>query len=375
MNGEARLLAAARRERADCTPVWFMRQAGRCLAEYRQLRRQYDILTLARTPELSTQVTLMPVERFGVDGAVMFADIMLPLEAMGAPFEIQPDVGPIVHHPIRTRPDVARLRVVEGEEATPYVMETIRLLRRELAGGKAALIGFSGAPFTLACYLIEGRPSRDYAKAKGLMFSDPATWHALMDKVADQVISYLQAQVRAGIQVAQVFDSWMGILSPQDYERYSLPYSRRVFDALAGSGLPRIHFGTGNASLLELVAGAGADLVSVDWRIPLDVAWQRIGPDLGIQGNLDPVRVLAPWDQLWDGAADVLRRAAGRPGHIFNLGHGVLPDTNPDHLARLVEAVHHATAAAPGPATHTAGAIAGAAATAGAASAHEAGHA
>src|SRR5687767_15321485 len=200
MNGETRMLAACRREPVDRTPVWYMRQAGRCLQEYRNLRKRYDILTLAKTPELSAQVTLMPVERFGVDGAVMFADIMLPLEAMGVPFEIQPEVGPIVHDPIRTAADVERLRVVEGEEATPYVMETIRLLRRALQGGKAALIGFSGAPFTLACYMIEGRPSRDYAKAKGMMFGDEATWHAFMEKVTDQVIRYLQAQVRAGAQ-------------------------------------------------------------------------------------------------------------------------------------------------------------------------------
>ena len=345
MTGEQRMLAACARQQVDCTPVWFMRQAGRCLQEYRALRKQYDILTLAKTPELSTQITLMPVERFGVDGAVMFADIMLPLDAMGAPFSIEPEVGPIVHHPIRTRADVDRLRVVDGEEATPYVMETIRLLRRELSGGRAALLGFSGAPFTLACYLIEGRPSRDYAKAKGLMFSDPETWHALMEVVTETVIRYLQAQVRAGIQVMQLFDSWMGSLSPQDYERYSLPYSRRVFDALASSGVPRIHFGTGNASLLEHVSAAGPDAVSVDWRVPLDVAWARVGHDKAIQGNLDPVLVLAPWERVWEGAQDVLRRAGGRPGHIFNLGHGVIPETNPDTLARLVQEVHRATRA------------------------------
>jgi uroporphyrinogen decarboxylase len=343
MNAETRFLAALHREPTDCTPVWFMRQAGRCLQEYRALRKEHDILTLAKTPELSTQVTLMPVDRFHVDGAVMFADIMLPLEKMGAPFSIEPDIGPIVHHPIRTRADVDQLHVVEGEEATPYVMETIRLLRKELSGGKAALIGFSGAPFTLACYLIEGKPSRDYSKAKGMMFSEPETWHALMEVVTETVIRYLQAQVRAGIQAMQLFDSWMGILSPQDYERYSLPYSKRVFDALKETGVPRIHFGTGNAGMLELVAAAGPDAVSVDWRIPLDVAWDRIGHDKGIQGNLDPVMVLAPWERIWEGTQDVLRRAGGRPGHVFNLGHGVLPETNPDNLARLVEEVHAAT--------------------------------
>ena len=343
MNGEERFLAACRREPVDATPVWFMRQAGRCIADYRELRKKHDILTLAKTPELSTQVTMMPVDRFGVDGAVMFADIMLPLEAMGSPFSIEPEVGPIVHNPIRTRSDVDKLRVVEGEEATPYVMETIRLLRKELPG-KAALLGFSGAPFTLACYMIEGRPSRDYAKAKGMLFSDPDSWHALMEKVTEQVIRYLQAQVRAGIQVLQLFDSWMGILSPQDYERYSWPYSKRVFDALADTGVPRIHFGTANASLLERVAAAGPDIVSVDWRVSLDQAWLRIGHDKGIQGNLDPVMMLAPWERIEEGVRDVLRRAGGRPGHVFNLGHGVLPETNPDNLARVVETVHRATA-------------------------------
>ncbi|HEX2035428.1 MAG TPA: uroporphyrinogen decarboxylase [Chloroflexota bacterium] len=351
MPGEARLLAACRREAVDCTPVWFMRQAGRCLAEYRQLRQRYDILTLAKTPELCTAVTLMPVERFGVDGAVMFADIMLPLEAMGVSFEIQPEVGPIVHQPIRSAADVARLRVVDGEEATPYVMEAIRLIKRELSAGsntpgagKAALIGFSGAPFTLACYMIEGRPSRDYARAKGLMYSDPQTWHAFMDKVTEMVVRYLRAQIAAGVQVVQLFDSWVGTLSPQDYEEYSWPYSRRVFQALRETGVPRIHFGTGAASLLELMAGAGPDLVSVDWRVPLDQAWERIGYDKGIQGNLDPVLALAPWERLERGMHDVLRRAGGRPGHIFNLGHGVLPETDPEQLARLVQAVHQATA-------------------------------
>jgi len=346
MTGEQRMLAALHHQTVDRTPIWYMRQAGRCLQEYRDLRKRYDILTLAKTPELSTQVTMMPVERFGVDGAVMFADIMLPLEAMGSPFEIQPEVGPIVHHPIRTAADVDALHPVEGEEATPYVMEAIRLIRRELSGGRAALIGFSGAPFTLACYMIEGRPSRDYAKAKGMMYGAEATWHTFMEKVTDQVIRYLQAQIRAGVQVVQLFDSWVGVLSPQDYARYSQPYTRRVFEALEGSGVPRIHFGTGAASLLELMAAAGPDAISVDWRVPLDEAWERIGYEKGIQGNLDPVLALAPWPRLEEGMQDVLRRAGGRPGHVFNLGHGVLPETDPEQLARLAQAVHAASARA-----------------------------
>ncbi len=339
MTPEQRLLAAARRQPVDATPVWFMRQAGRCLAEYRELRQKYEILTLAKTPELCARVTLMPVGAFGVDGAVMFADIMLPLEPMGVSLEIQPDVGPIIHHPIRTRADVERLRVVPAEEGTPFVLDAIRIIRQELAGGKAALIGFSGSPFTLACYLIEGRPSRDYARAKALMLAEPPTWAALMDKLTDQMILYLKAQVAAGAQLIQVFDSWIGSLAPDDYAASVLPWSKRIFDALRGLA-PTIYFGTGNASLLELMASAGPDVMSLDWRVRLDEAWARVGHHMGVQGNLDPVRPLAGWGPTETGMRDVLGRAEGRPGHIFNLGHGVLPETEPDVLKRLVDAVH-----------------------------------
>lgn len=337
MTGEGRFLAALRHEQPDATPVWFMRQAGRALADYRRLRERYPILTLAKTPELCAQVTLMPVRTFGVDAAVLFADIMLPLEPMGVDLEIEPSIGPIIHNPVRSASDVDRLRLIEPAEEVAFVMEAIRIVRRDIAG-QQALIGFSGSPFTLACYLIEGRPSRDYAIAKAFMYRESAAWHALMEKLTEVVIRYLNAQVAAGAQVVQIFDSWVGALSPADYVTYVQTHVSRIFAEVRGA--PTIHFGTGTAALLELMADAGGDVIGVDARQSLDVAWERIGYDRGIQGNLDATRLLAGWDATREGALDVLRRAAKRPGHIFNLGHGVLPDTDPDLLARLVELVH-----------------------------------
>jgi len=341
--GVARFLAASHHRQPDATPIWFMRQAGRCLAQYRELRKRYDILTMAKTPELCAQVTLMPVEQFGVDGAVLYADIMLPLESMGISFEIEPDIGPIIHNPVRSMRDVETLRIIDAEEATPYVLEAIRLVRRELEG-KYAVIGFSGAPFTLACYLIEGRPSRDYGLAKSLMYGQPEVWDALMDKLTEVVSRYLVAQIQAGVDVVQLFDSWVGALGPAAYKRFVQPYTRRVFTAVKQTGTPSIHFGTGTASLLELMAEAGGDIISVDWRVDLDAAWARVGYDRGIQGNLDPALLLAPWEVVEQGMLDVLRRANNRPGHIFNLGHGVLAPTDPAQLRRLVETVHEITA-------------------------------
>jgi uroporphyrinogen decarboxylase len=340
--GVARFLDACHLRQPDATPVWFMRQAGRCLAEYRELRKRYDILTMAKTPELCAKVTLMPVHEFGVDAAVLYADIMLPLERMGISFEIEPDIGPIIHNPVRTMQDVEALRVIDAEESTPYVLEAIRLVRHELEG-KQAVIGFSGAPFTLACYMIEGRPSRDYGMAKSLMYGQPEVWHALMNKLTEVVSRYLLAQIAAGVDVVQLFDSWVGALSPSVYQRFVQPYSRRIFDAVQQTGTPSIHFGTGTASLLELMTEAGGDVISVDWRVDLDDAWLRIGYERGIQGNLDPTLLLTPWNVIEEGMHDVLRRAASRPGHIFNLGHGVLAPTPPDMLRRLVEAVHEFT--------------------------------
>ena len=307
-----RLVHASRCEAVDATPVWFMRQAGRSFAAYRQLRERYGILELAKTPDLCAQVTLMPVHELGVDAAVLFADIMLPLEPMGINLRIEPEVGPI--------------------------------MRAEL-GGTAAVIGFSGAPFTLACYLIEGRPSRDFAIAKAFMYREPAAWHDLMDRLASMIGVYLRAQVEAGADVVQVFDSWVGGLGPADYATFVQPHVRRIFDGLAG--IPSIHFGTGTAALLELMADAGGDVIGVDHRQSLSEAWRRVGYDRGVQGNLDAARLLAGWEATEAGARIVLAEAAGRAGHIFNLGHGVLPATDTGLLRRLVDLVHEETSRRP----------------------------
>jgi uroporphyrinogen decarboxylase len=341
MTGEERFLAAARREPVDATPVWFMRQAGRCLADYRALRERYDILTLAKTPELCAQVTLMPIDAFDVDAAVLFADIMLPLEPMGVELEIQPDVGPIIHNPIRTPADVDRLRLFDPQAELGFVFDAIRMVRAQLAGRKA-VIGFSGAPFTLACYLIEGRPSRDYALAKAFMYREPEAWARLMERLSEVVVRYLRAQVDAGAQVVQVFDSWVGALAPADYAAYVQPHVARIFTALGD--VPTVHFGAGTAALLELMAEAGGDVMSIDAHQSLDVAWERVGYDRGVQGNLDATRVIAGWDAAAAGARDVLRRAGGRDGHIFNLGHGVLPQSDPGILRQLVEFVRDESA-------------------------------
>ena len=340
--GRTRFLDACYRRQPDATAVWFMRQAGRSFAEYRQLRKKYGILEIAKTPELSTQVTLMPVHTFGVDGAVLYADIMLPLEGMGVSLEIEPEVGPIIHNPIRTMKDVEALRVLDAQETVPYVLETVRMVRRELAG-KQAVIGFSGAPFTLACYMIEGKPSRNYEIAKSLMYGQPRVWHALMDKLTAVVSNYLLAQLKAGADVVQVFDSWIGAVSPSVYRRFVQPYMKRIFAAMKETGSPSIHFGTDTAALLEVMTEAGGDVISVDWRVDLDEAWARIGYDRGIQGNLDPTLLLTSWPVIEAGMHEVLRRAGGRPGHIFNLGHGVPASTDTDLLCRLVDAVHEAT--------------------------------
>jgi uroporphyrinogen decarboxylase len=344
MTGAERMLAAARREPADRTPIWFMRQAGRCLAGYRALRETYDILTITRTPELCARVTLMPVEEFGVDAAVMYADIMLPLVGMGVPFSIDPGIGPIIHAPVRSASDVAALRVVEPREATPDLFEAIRLVRRQLEG-RTAVVGFAGGPFTVASYMIEGRPTKEFALTKAMLHGEPELWHRLMSTLTEVTISYLRAQVDAGAQMIQLFDSWAGALSVAAYERSVLPYSRRILTALSDTGVPTIHFGTTTSHLLEAMARCGPDVISVDWRLPLDEAWSRIG-DRAIQGNLDPGVMLAPFEVVAREAREILALAGGRPGHIFNLGHGVLPDTSSDHLRRLAELVHEETAPA-----------------------------
>ena len=344
MTGQQRFLAALRRQPVDRTPVWFMRQAGRCLAEYRELRERHDILEITRTPELCAQVTLMPVGTLGVDAAVLYADIMLPLYGMGVPFTIDPGVGPIVHAPVRTHAEVAALRIIDHPaEATPDLYEAIRMVRSQL-DGRTAVIGFAGAPFTVASYLIEGRPSKDHGRTKAMLIGDARLWHQLMATLTEVTIRYLRAQIEAGVEAVQLFDSWVGALSTRDYQQSVLPHVRRIFDELRPLGVPLIYFGTGCSHLLELMAQAGSDVMSVDWRQPLDEAWTRVGSDRGIQGNLDPAVVLTPWEHVEREARDLLARAAGRPGHVFNLGHGVLPQTPSETLARLVELVHRETA-------------------------------
>jgi uroporphyrinogen decarboxylase len=335
-----RFLRACRRESVDATPVWFMRQAGRSFAAYQSLRERYGILELAKTPELCAEVTLMPVRELGVDAAVLFADIMLPLEPMGVGLRIEPEVGPIIDRPIRSAADVEAMRPFDPVEVS-FTLDAIRLVRREL-DGKAGVIGFSGAPFTLACYLIEGRPSRDYAIAKAFMYREPEAWHDLMERLSTMVVAHLRAQIDAGAEVVQLFDSWVGGLGPAEYASYVQPHVRRIFEGL--DGVPTIHFGTGTAALLELMAGAGGDVIGIDHRVSLDDAWRRVGYDRGIQGNLDAARVLAGWDATEAGVRAVLAEADGRPGHVFNLGHGVLPETDTGQLRRLVDFVHEQTA-------------------------------
>jgi len=326
-------------EEVDRTPVWFMRQAGRYLPEYRELREGHDILEMCRTAELAVEATLQPLRRMDVDAAILFSDIMVPVAEMGVDVRIHPGSGPIVSEPIRSSSDAYRLRLLVDSDVE-YVMEAIRLLRKELT---VPLIGFSGAPFTLASYLIQGGPSRNHELTKAFMHSDPDAWARLMKTLGISVGNYLAAQVRAGAQAVQIFDSWVGALDPDDYTRFVLPTMRELFDGLATLDVPRIHFGVGTGELLALMREAGADVVGVDWRVPLHEAWERVGFDLSIQGNLDPAVCLAQWEAVEAKALAVLRRAANRPGHIFNLGHGVLPETPVENLQRLVELVHERT--------------------------------
>jgi uroporphyrinogen decarboxylase len=336
---EPLLVRAARREPLPRPPVWFMRQAGRSLPEYRALRERHSFWEVAQTPDLCAEVTLQPVRRHGVDAAVMFADIMTPVLALGVDVELVEGVGPVIEPPIRAAADVARLRQPEPEAFAP-LLEAIRMVRGELAP-EQAVVGFCGGPFTVAGYLVEGKPSREFAKVKALMYSEPATWRALMDALADCFAGYVRAQAEAGADVIQLFDSWVGVLSPADYEEFVAPWSARI---LAAAGVPTIHFGTGTATLLEAMAAAGGDVIGLDWRIPLDDGWARVG-ERGVQGNLDPAVLLGPWERVEAAARDVLARAGGRPGHIFNLGHGVLPGTDPDTITRLSSFVQSRTRA------------------------------
>jgi len=319
-----------------------MRQAGRSLPEYRKIRERFGLFDVCRRPELCAEVTLQPVRRHGVDAAVMFADIMLPVIGMGVDVELVENVGPVIERPIESASDVERLRVPEPEEAVPFVLEAVRLVRAELEP-EQAVVGFCGGPFTVAGYLVEGRPSREFLKVKALMYRHPDVWHALMEKLAATFSRYVAAKVAAGADVIQVFDSWAGALSPADYEEFVAPYSARI---LAAVDVPTIHFATGAVGLLPSLAEAGGDVIGLDWRIELDRGWDELGDERGVQGNLDPAVLLGPWERAEAAARDVLDRAEGRRGHIFNLGHGVLPATDPDALGRLTELVQAATAEA-----------------------------
>ena len=316
-----------------------MRQAGRSLPEYREIRERHDLFEICRQPELCAEVTLQPVRRHRVDGAVLFADIMLPVVGMGVDVELVEGVGPVVAEPIASLADVEELRVPDPEESVPFVLETVRIVRDELSADRA-VIGFAGGPFTVAGYLVEGKPTRDFLKTKTCMYGHPEVWHALMDKLTETFAAYLQAKVRAGADVVQLFDSWVGALSAADYREFVAPYSARI---LAAVDAPTIHFGTGTTHLLREMKAVGGDVIGLDWRVPIDRGWEYLGSGRGVQGNLDPCVLLGPWERTEESTVRILDAVAGRRGHIFNLGHGVLPDTDPSHLGRLVDLVHERT--------------------------------
>ncbi|MDX1620098.1 MAG: uroporphyrinogen decarboxylase [Nitriliruptorales bacterium] len=330
------ILACQRRPPARM-PVWFMRQAGRALAEYREIRERHSFHEVVETPDLAAEVTLQPVRRYGVDAAILFSDIMTPVQGIGLDVRIEPGVGPVLDEPIASARDLDRLRDLVPGDDIPYVLETVRILVDELP---VPLIGFAGAPFTVASYLIEGKPSRSLTRTKAMMFGDASVWHALLEQLADITIATLTAQVEHGAAAVQLFDSWVGKLAPVDYEHYVLPHSQRIFEALAPLNVPRIHFGVGTGELLPQMAAAGADVVGVDWRVPIDEARARIPEGVATQGNLEPAVCLGPRDLVVERTRDVLRRVGGRPDHVFNLGHGVLPQTDPGVLAEVVDLVH-----------------------------------
>ncbi|MCC8928307.1 MULTISPECIES: uroporphyrinogen decarboxylase [Nocardiaceae] len=339
---DAPLLAAVAGRSPTRRPVWFMRQAGRSLPEYRKIRAGIGMLESCFDAELVAEITLQPVKRHGVDAAILFSDIVVPLKAAGIDLDIVAGTGPVIAHPVRSAADVAALPKLDAQQVAP-VSDAVGLLVREL--GETALIGFAGAPFTLASYLVEGGPSRNHEKTKALMRSDSATWHSLLDRLADTTITFLLAQLEAGVDAVQLFDSWAGALSLADYREFVLPHSKKVFDAVSSAGVPKIHFGVGTGELLGAMGEAGADVVGVDWRIPLDVAAKRVGPGKALQGNLDPAVLFAGWDAIESETRRIVAEAdraveAGALGHVFNLGHGVLPDTDPEMITRLVELVH-----------------------------------
>ncbi|MGI6684031.1 MAG: uroporphyrinogen decarboxylase [Bacillota bacterium] len=332
-------LRACRREQVEYTPVWLMRQAGRYMADYMKIRRRYSFLEMCKNPEIAAEVTLQPVDKLGVDAAIIFADILLPLEGMNFKLEFSQGEGPLIDNPVRSGKDIERIRVLPQEEITPYVMEAIRLARKELAG-KVPIIGFAAAPFTLASYLIEGSSSRDFINCKKMMWGGEDHWHRLMSKVSRVTLNYLKAQIKAGAQAVQLFDSWVGTLNREDYQKYVMPYSQMVLDGLKESKVPVIHFANQGSAFLELVKEAGGDIIGIDWRINLDEAWFRIGYDRGIQGNIDPAMLFAPRPVMEEKIKDILKRAGNRPGHIFNLGHGIHKESKVEDVIALVDAVH-----------------------------------
>jgi uroporphyrinogen decarboxylase len=337
-------LSACRRQPVPYTPVWFMRQAGRSLPEYQAARRRTPMVEACTRPELITELTLQPLRRYPVDAAILFSDIVVPLRAAGVGIDIRAGVGPVVEHPIREQRDLQRLPPLAPGQID-YVARAVRMLVAELEG--TPLIGFAGGPFTLASYLVDGGPSKSFDQTKALMYSDPPLWHALLRRLADITITFLQVQVAAGASAVQLFDSWAGALSPEDYRQSVLPHSKRIFEALAGSGVPRLHFGVSTGELLGMMGEAGADVIGVDWRVPLDEAVRRVDPGKALQGNLDPAILLAPWEVIEQRAVQVLNAGRTAEGHVFNLGHGVLPQTDPDMLARLTDLVHTVSARLP----------------------------
>ena len=331
-------LKACKGEPVEYTPVWFMRQAGRSLPEYRALRKEGSILNAIKDPEISTEITLQPIRRYGVDAAILYSDIVVPVHAIGFGVDIKPGVGPVAIDPFKSSLDLNRLRSLNPQVDTPYVLETIHRLVDVL---EVPLIGFAGAPFTVASYLIEGGPSRSYQKTKAMMFSDKSLWDSLMERLTDITIESLVSQIEAGASAIQLFDSWAGSLSPEQYEHFVLPHSSKIFEALFEYSVPRIHFGVGTGEILHLMSAAGADVVGVDWRVPIDEARKRIGVGKAVQGNLDPSILGGDWELISEEVIDILERNAGQHGHIFNLGHGVTPEVNPDVLKRVVDLVHN----------------------------------
>ena len=319
-----------------------MRQAGRYMSEYRSLRERYSLLDICRTPDLATEVTLQPVRRIEVDAAILFSDLLLPLAPLGIPFDFVRGEGPAIETPLRNDDDLARVHRFEPRESLGYVLDAIRQIKRALAA-RVPLIGFAGAPFTLASYAIEGGHSTNFAYTKSLMYGAPAAWHRFCDLLADVVGDYLVAQIDAGVDAVMVFDSWVGALNAADYREFILPHTKKIFERVAPLGVPTIHFGVGTGSILDLIRDAGGDVIGADWRSPLDEAWHRIGPDRGIQGNLDPTLLLGPLERVFAATDEILERAGGRPGHIFNLGHGILPSTPVEHVQALARYVHQRT--------------------------------